>query len=63
MKEKFEKAMNAGFGWVVVVQYDCRLGEKGEMVSKHKTYDAARKAAKKTGFDEFLAIWEVTDCL
>lgn len=45
----------------VVVQYDCGLGDKGNIVSAHKTYELARSAARMSGFDTFLAIREMPD--
>lgn len=47
-----------GFNWCVVVAYDCSIGNTGAVLSKHKTYDLAKAAAKKTGFYEFLSIRE-----
>jgi hypothetical protein len=43
-------------GWAVIVQYDCRLGERGTVVSQHKSYELARKAARRTGYDSFLRV-------
>jgi FKBP-type peptidyl-prolyl cis-trans isomerase 2 len=53
--EKIEK------NYAVRVDYDCRLGDRGKIISRHKTYELARKAAKKTGFDSCLSIRDVRD--
>lgn len=42
--------------YLVIVQYDCRLGNRGKVISRHNSYDAARKAARKTEHDSFLRI-------
>jgi len=43
----------------VVIAYECRLGKRGDIVSKHSSYELARTAAKRSGFDSFLAIREI----
>lgn len=40
----------------VVVQYSCSLGEKGDVVSRHNTYENAVKASRRSGWDSFLKI-------
>ena len=44
--------------WLVIINYDCRLGESGEIVSRHSTIELAEKASKRTGYDSFLCIRE-----
>lgn len=51
-----KSSMRYAAKYVVVVQYDCRLGDKGTIVSRHSTQELAERAAKRTGFDSFLAI-------
>ena len=45
--------------YAVVVQYQCGIGDKGDVISRHKTYELARAASKRTGYDSFLAIREI----
>lgn len=47
--------------WAVVVAYEYPGHEKGEVISRHATHEAAEKAAKKSGRDSFLAIKHVND--
>lgn len=43
----------------VVVAYDCRLGSRGDVVSRHKSRKAAERACRRSGHDSFLAVREV----
>jgi hypothetical protein len=53
---KYAEALQKGYEYIVIVQYDCGLGDQGTVISRHRTYDAARKAANRTGYDSFLSI-------
>jgi hypothetical protein len=46
------------YQWAVVIAYDCKLGKRGETISRHETYEAARKTAWKSGYNSFLKISE-----
>lgn len=48
--------MSNEFKVQIVVAYSCGLGEKGTIISRHKSYAAAERALKKSGYDSFLAI-------
>lgn len=44
----------------VVVAYNHEhLGDRGTIVSRHKSHALAEKAAKKSGYDSFLCIKEI----
>lgn len=49
------------FKYVVRVFYDCRLGNRGDIISRHKSYDAAAKAVRKNGFASFLEIKDIRE--
>lgn len=36
-----------------------RLGVRGDIISTHRTYDLARAAAKRSGWDDHLSIQEL----
>jgi hypothetical protein len=44
--------------WAVVFAYSTEQHGKGCVLSTHKSYDLARAAAKRSGWDSFLAIRE-----
>lgn len=47
--------------FVVVFQYATGAHEQGEILSTHKCYDLARKAASRSGYDSFLAVRDARD--
>lgn len=47
--------------YAVVFQYDIGAHEQGEIISTHKSYDLARAAAKRSGYDSFLSIHDARD--
>lgn len=47
MKTDYAKLVSKGYEWIVVAAYDGPYGQKGDMLSKHRTYEAAEKAAKR----------------
>ena len=53
---KYAEALQKGYEYIVIVKYDCGLGDQGKVISRHKTYDAASKSIKRTGYDSFLSI-------
>ena len=42
--------------WIVYAAYAHADYERGDIISRHKTYEAARAAAKRSGYDSFRAI-------
>jgi hypothetical protein len=42
----YKALLAKGWDFVVLVEYDCYLGAKGALVSRHRTYKAAEKSAK-----------------
>ena len=42
--------------FAVVFHYATGEHERGEVLSTHKSYDLARKAAVRSGYDSFLAV-------
>lgn len=58
--QQLRTAYNHGDRWCVMVHYEApSLGVRGEIISTHKTYDLARAAAKRSGWDDHLAIHEL----
>lgn len=58
--KQVQSAYNRGARYAVAVHYSApRLGEAGEIVSTHGTYDLARAAAKRSGWDDHLAIRKI----
>lgn len=49
MKPNYTKLLSQNYQYVVVVSYDGPHGERGHLLSKHKTYAAAERAARKYG--------------
>lgn len=49
MKPNYQKLHAQGFRFVIVVFYDGPYGEKGDLISKHISYEAAEKASRKYG--------------
>lgn len=47
--------------FAVVFQYATGAREEGEVLSTHKSYDLARKAAARSGYDSFLAVRDARD--
>lgn len=45
MSIDYAKLARQGFEYVVVAAHDGPYGEQGTLISKHKSYDAAQKAA------------------
>lgn len=58
--QQLRTAYNQGARWCVMVHYDApRLGVRGDIISTHKTYELARAAAKRSGWDDHLAIHDL----
>lgn len=47
--------------WVVVFQYGTGSHEQGEILSTHKSYELANKAARSSCYDTFLAVRDARD--
>ena len=47
--------------YAVVFQYATGAHEQGEVLSTHKSYELARKAAARSGYDSFLAVRDARD--
>ena len=62
-KEKVMKELNEKYQWYAVFAYDCGANKKGEIYSRHTTYELARASAKKSGMDDHIAIKGYTDLL
>lgn len=56
----YTKALEAGFNWVVVAAYDHDCFKSGDIISRHRRYDLAEAAAKKS-YASFRKIVDVTD--
>jgi len=48
------------WAWAIVINYDCGLGDRNKIISRHSTYDLARQKMKKTAFNSFLRIANLT---
>lgn len=42
--------------WQLVFAYDCNAGKRGEVYSRHSTYELAEKACKRSGYNDYLRI-------
>lgn len=49
------------FTYAVYFQYATAQHKAGDVLSRHHSYDAAEKAAKRSGYSTFLAIRDLTD--
>lgn len=49
------------FDWYLVFSYDVNFRKRGEIFSRHKTYESAAKALKKNGYHYFLSIKEIEE--
>lgn len=49
MKPNYQKLYDQGYRFAVVVDYDGPHGEKGKLLSKHRSLEAAEKASRKYG--------------
>lgn len=47
--------------YLCIFSYGTGRYAKGDVYSKHSTYDAARKRAKSSGYDSFLSIVHVPE--
>lgn len=54
-----QKRKGGGFKFATVFDYATSRYERGDIFSRHRTYEAARKAAKRSGWDSFLSIREL----
>ena len=55
--KQLRTAYKRGSRWCVMVNYGApRLGNRGDIISTHKTYDLARAAAKGSGWDDFVSV-------
>lgn len=58
--QQLRTAYNQGARWCVMVSYEApSLGSRGDIISTHRTYDLARAAAKRSGWDDRLSIHEL----
>jgi hypothetical protein len=48
--------MKSPYRYAVVVNYGCRIGEPGHILSRHKTYKAASDSLRLSGYATFLRI-------
>lgn len=46
-KPNYEMLAKQGYEYVVIAAYDGPFGEKGDLISKHRTYENAEKAANR----------------
>lgn len=46
-KIDYAKLVAHGYEYAVVAAYDGPYGEQGDLISKHKSYEAAEKAASR----------------
>lgn len=60
---KIKEAKLTGKNWAVIADYEHAGRERGEIVSRHKSHDLARKSAKRSGYDTFLSIRNLEDYL
>ncbi len=51
----------SGRPFAVVFQYATSQHNQGEVLSTHKNYDLARKAARRSGYDSFLVVRDARD--
>jgi hypothetical protein len=58
-----EKAFAAGKRYAVVAAYSHNNYAGGDIVSCHNTYELARGAARRSGYDTFRAIRELAEYL
>lgn len=59
--KQLRAAYNRGARWCVIVHYDsARLGARGDIISTHKTYELASASAKRSGWESFVAVRELT---
>jgi len=54
-------ADKTGRDWAVIAQYEHAGYESGDVISTHKSYDLARAASKRSGYDTFRAIRNLRD--
>jgi len=57
----YTKALKKGFEWVVVANYDHANFKAGDIISRHKTFEAALKAACKE-YPSFRAVRDTRSC-
>ena len=55
-----QKLIDQGYEWVVYAAYEHAGHEKGEIISKHKSYAAAEKKARN---NNFLGIRDINEYL
>lgn len=58
---EYTKAQKQGYQYAVVAEYAFTHYEKGQIVSRHRTYQAAEKASKKGGYESFKTVRAISD--
>jgi hypothetical protein len=47
MAINYAKLLRQGYEWIVVAAYDGPYGPKGALISRHRTYEAAERSARR----------------
>lgn len=56
-----KKAYRAGKRWAVIAQYAHALYRAGDIISCHITYDLARSASRRSGYDTFRSVRDLEE--